>query len=417
MRAAFRFALALPLTLGACSLTSDLDPLRGPDAGTDATPDVVVPQKGFTLDVAPSYVISDPGETHAVTVTLTRAPGFTDPVNVALNAPPPDAGISQQTSVLFTDQASAPMTFKVDGKATGTGSPYQIEVAGQSGIYTSKANFFLHIGTLLATSTSIVTNVTVKLPTYATSVDVKLWGGGGGGGSYDGTCNPSSGGAGGGGGFLSATIPVAPSSVLELVVGGGGTTKNGSGAGGGGYSAVRVGTTPIAIAGGGGGGGRNACAATSGSTEGMPGHATTTPFNSCTGKNGTSTAGGAGGGNGGAGMQLTGGNAASGTVKGGVPGGGLGGAGGGGGAGAYGGGAGGTCNAGTNPGGGGGGSGFAPTNATAVSIVAGSGTAPGAASDPDNGGAGVGGTEGAYPGNNPTLGANGKVIVRLTKTK
>ncbi|CAN5403305.1 hypothetical protein BH09MYX1_BH09MYX1_13200 [soil metagenome] len=426
------------IALTACSFISDLDPLRGSsDAGGfeagDAAVEAAPPATGFVLSVDPPVVISDKGDTHSITVTVTRAVGFTDPITVALNGPPPGAGISQQTSVIIADVAtSGPITFKVDGTETPISDKpgYMVEVRGTSNgatPFTSPPVYFgLQIGTLLANVIVGMKANTVTVPPYARSIDAKLWGGAGGGGSYSSSCNPSAGGIGGGGGFISAHVPVPGVGAveLEIVLGGGGATSSSCGGGGGGYSAVKAGTDFLIIAGGGGGGARNTCNASYGSTDGRSGHSTTLPAQSCGGKNATATMGGVGAGGGGSGTEYKGGDAStnSSIPKGGLPGGGSGNftsGGGGGGGGRWGGGAGGTgneCAAGMNPGGGGGGSGFAVTGSTAVIMTAGTGTAPGSATDAECAGAGVGGSAGVYASLNATAGGGGRVIVRLTKT-
>lgn len=274
---------------------------------------------------------------------------------------------------------------------------------------------------------------TFVVPAGVTNVDIKVWGAGGGGGSGG---SRAAGGAGGGGGYVSGTLAVTPNETLTVYVGGGGAagTRNTSGGGGGAgaYSSIYRSATPLAIAagGGGGGGGRStsshigAAGGAGGGTSGIAGG--TSNSTNIGGSGGTPSAGGAAGTGANAGLpgsSLFGGAGADGVngsgdgagAIGGLTGGGNGGGvlsttragGGGGGSGYYGGGGG--AGAGTSAGGGGGGGGSSLTSGS-LTTTAGSGTAPGNASDVDRAGAGQGGAAGAT-GAVGTAGSNGIIVI------
>ena len=265
---------------------------------------------------------------------------------------------------------------------------------------------------------SAAVSTTYAVPAGCDTLTVKAWraGGGGGGGFSSGH-----GAAGGGGGFAQADISVTPGESLTITLGGGGagggggnvapgigggtttpiagggTGGNGAGdagagGGGGGYAAVLRSSTFLVQAGGGGGGGGGGDQAAAGSAPGGAGGGTsglagTSSPGSTGGGAGTASAGGAAGSSGGtAGSANSGGNGGNGSGD-------TGGGGGGGGGrfGAGGGGRGGTDNGGS---GGGGGSGF--VTGTNTTLTAGSGTTPGANTDPDYAAtAGVGGAAAA----------------------
>jgi len=244
---------------------------------------------------------------------------------------------------------------------------------------------------------------TFTVPTGVTSITVKAWGGGGGGGGQ------SSSAPGGGGAYASSVITTTPGEALTVIVGGGGgngangcVTNTGGGSGGIGGGGIgnggnggNAGPTGCSSGGGGGGAGSfvlrgsNVLLAAGGGGGGggaEPGA-------------GTAGYGGGGGVNGGSGSRgsctATGGIAgASGSTNG------TNGAqrsddgsGGGGGGGGYNGGTGGGAPNCDGPGGGGGGG-----NSLGTTVMNGSGTTPGNASDPDRGSAGNGGGPGT-PGN------------------
>ncbi len=398
-----RWLVAIVGAATACSLLTDLDSLEGHsdanglDAGIDA------PAQGFILEVTP-HVTADPGDMGvSVNVTIVRATGFGDPVNVAINAPDPKAGITGAQPIAFTGtMMSAPLSFAIATSATD--GDYVINLLGQtaSDDFTYPIPFGLHVGTLLVATAAGTTSLTV--PSFASVLDVFLWGGGGAGGNAAGTVQGSLGGSGGGGGFVSATILVTGGEALTVLVGSGGKAAGG----GGGYTAVMNGQTPLAIAGAGGGGG----ACDYGACSGLPGQSTTAP-SACGGASGTATMGGAGSGGGTSGASLAGGNGAQGHTSGGTPGGGKGGNRGGGG-GDYGGGGGDICG-----GGGGGGSSFVATGSMGVVTTAGVGQQAGSWQNPilDGGVVGSGGDAGYYAGNitNPTAGVSGYAVLRLTK--
>ncbi len=265
---------------------------------------------------------------------------------------------------------------------------------------------------------SAAVSTTYAVPAGCDTLTVKAWGAGGGGG---GGFSSGHGAAGGGGGFAQADISVTPGESLTITLGGGGagggggnvapgigggtttpiagggTGGNGAGdagagGGGGGYAAVLRSSTFLVQAGGGGGGGGGGDQAAAGSAPGGAGGGTsglagTSSPGSTGGGAGTASAGGAAGSSGGtAGSANSGGNGGNGSGD-------TGGGGGGGGGrfGAGGGGRGGTDNGGS---GGGGGSGF--VTGTNTTLTAGSGTTPGANTDPDYAAtAGVGGAAAA----------------------
>jgi hypothetical protein len=232
-------------------------------------------------------------------------------------------------------------------------------------------------------------NQTFSVPSYVTSIFVKMWGAGGGSG-YEGS--------GGSGAYASGYMTVTASSTLTVVVGGGGITGQSSGSaggfgggaasgassngteyngGGGGRSSVQITSgQDYATAGGGGGGGclfynTYSSGGGGGATTGTQGYdANTGAAGTGGGKGGTTAAGGAGG------SANTVGTAASSTLY--TYTGGAGGSnsygGGGGGGGYYGGGGGSGCTgssgANSHNGGGGGGSSFT-TNLTSVTNTAG----------------------------------------------
>lgn len=283
---------------------------------------------------------------------------------------------------------------------------------------------------------------TYIVPSGITSLTVKMWGGGGGGGGGAAT---AAGGAGGGGGYSTATLTVTPGETLDVYVGGGGDggayssagNDAGGGGGGGGYSSIYRGSTLLLLASGGGGGGgaRQARAGgdggAGGGSTGVNGSNGYTSTNGGGGGGGTQISGGVGGtssgNNGSNGSYHSGGGGGGGSssligpdgtgASGGLLGGGGGGlaninttraGGGGGGAGFFGGGGGGATTSSTTAsgGGGGGGSGYDGGGSTS----AGSGTAPGNASDTYLNGA-AGGGNGGLALNNGTNGDNGLVVI------
>lgn len=308
------------------------------------------------------------------------------------------------------------MSFSI--AASATAGDYTIPVQGADAVnanITSNAPFGLRIGSFLgSTSSAGKTSPTVVVPSFATAVQVFVWGAGGGGGYFNGAVAGSTGGAGGGAGYVSAVVPITGGSTLTMVAGAGGRAGNDSGGGGGGYSAVLNGTDALAIAGSGGGG----AVCDDGACAGLPGQGKSTA--SCVGLSGTELAGGEGEGGGSAGTSLKGGDADSPQTTHATPGGGAGGNGGGGGGGYFGGGGGGTtsgvC---TREGGGGGGSVFVPSTATQVVAQAGVGATAANASDPALGTLvnqiGGGGAGGHYSSTSPISGSGGYVIVRLAK--
>ena len=269
------------------------------------------------------------------------------------------------------------------------------------------------------------------VPPFATSIIVKAWGAGGGG--NDGDKNGSLlGAAGGAGGFASGVLTVAPSETLSLQVGGGGPF----GAGGG-YSGVFRAMTPLVIAGGGGGatpyyqnvgggfcqqGGTNGHAGAAGG--GLTGEVSLT-----TGAPGTATAGGAAGPGAAPGTALAGGSGGKmNKALGGKHGGGSFGSGnfcgtgaGGGGGGGWIGGSGGYVGTSEVGQGGGGGSGYVEPNAKQPILSTGKGATPTNGADPDAVGAGAGGAfgfndcSGSCVYHSPTVGADGRIVVRLPK--
>lgn len=141
-----------------------------------------------------------------------------------------------------------------------------------------------------ATGTQTFTsNDTFTVPTYVTSIQIKVWGAAGG---------SDSAGLAGGGGYVEGTLAVTPGHVYAIAVGGGGTIV-GRGGGGGGYTGVFDTSisfaNAIAVAGG-GGGASNYSACTGGDGGGSTGE---------TGSNGTGATTPAGGGTGGS--QVAGG--------------------------------------------------------------------------------------------------------------
>jgi hypothetical protein len=282
---------------------------------------------------------------------------------------------------------------------------------------------------------------TFVVPDGVTSLTVKLWGGGGGGG---GGGSNAAGGTGGGGGYTTATISVTPGETLDVYVGGGGgggtgsSSNSGFGGGGGGSSTLYRSSTPLAIAAGGGGGGGGDSTANQTGGAGGAGGGNSGVAGGAAGGSGTANNGGNGGtqsaggtlGSGGtnpgvAGSSLTGGNGGNGqnsgsggkggAANGGLASGGDGGSrttssypgGGGGGAGLFGGAGGNGAN--TTRGGSGGGGGSSYYSGTG-SNVAGSGTAPGQASDSYRNGAADGGGAGAADVSG-SAGDNGLVVV------
>jgi hypothetical protein len=275
------------------------------------------------------------------------------------------------------------------------------------------------------------------VPSGVTSITVRMWSGGGGGGAGG---SGGVGGAGGGSGYVSADLAVTPGETLSIYVGGGGAqgvrnTAGGGGAGGG-FSSIYRGSTLLALVagGGGGGGGLNSAArlgGAGGAGGGLNGIAGSPGGVAGGGGYGSQSAGGAGGtggsNSGSPGSSLNGGDGGDGRTSqgtdgtgaiGGLATGGNGGravvtnraGAGGGGAGYYGGGGGSGSSSSSGAGGGGGGSSYTIPSATSVTNTAGSGTAPGNASDIYRNGAGDGGAGGAVYGAG-TAGDNGIVFV------
>ena len=81
-------------------------------------PDAAPPSSGFGIDVSPASAVAFADSRRMLTVTLTRAAGFTDDVTVALSNPPP--GVAAQTLTFTGNVASLPVSVALDaGVAPG----------------------------------------------------------------------------------------------------------------------------------------------------------------------------------------------------------------------------------------------------------------------------------------------------------
>jgi len=216
-------------------------------------------------------------------------------------------------------------------------------------------------------------------PLSTFSVSAKLWGEGGtryGGGSA----------SAGAGGFAGGVIQLTAGVTFRLGVGQGRGPSGPYGGSGGGWSGVLVDASGVRvlIAGAGGGAGYSN-ASVLGGAGGWPngGTGSTDPAGSDTGGGGATQSAAGAGGIGGGGLYSTNGSPGSGMT------GGAGGYGGSGGGGGYFGGGGGAGSDFSGAGGGGGSSYFNPTFVTNQSMLSGSGTTPGNASDPARNGAGT----------------------------
>ncbi len=374
------------------------------DAAIDVGDEAVPAQ--YSLSVTPTHVTEDPRDSFPITVTLTRDALFQAAVTITVENLP--SGVT--ASPLVITGTSGTFSLGADATAVATGNDVLLHVVGTAGAQQASAPLTLRVGSLLTPTAGAY-----LVSTFATTLDVEVWGGGGGGGY--GSANTA--GSGGGGGFAFATIPVTGGETLVAEEGSGGAAGNSpaGGAGGGGLSGLRRGSTYLIVAGGGGGG------ATIGMfgfpSSGGGGGGTSGGSSPQGGFGGTQTSGGAAGGmmvSGTAGSSLQGGNAPSPNASGGVVGGGSGGydatnkcGGGGGGGGWFGGGGGGTIDPFMGCSGGGGGSGYAdPGDTNVVSSVGGSPTCAHTSNADFLVGACVGGAA-------STAGSKGLVVVRLSK--
>jgi len=407
------------------------------DASTDAQTDITTeapPAQGFTIALAPSHVVADPGDSNiAIAITVNRAVGFND--DVAFTITPP-AHVTA-TNAVDTGNGGTKSSFSINVDGTMPLGTAQLTVTAANPTKTFVQNATLDI--LVGTLADLGDAGTFTVPSWATSLTIKAWGAGGGA-----TCQNCQGGntsgvaQGGGGGFSSGTVAVTPGSQLVIITGTGGAAgfNTGadagicpgkfSGAGGGGFTAVQVkGGSYLVIAGG--GGGTSYYSGNGAGGGGATGESSIDPYDAgCYAGGGSQSGGGsdtsACGNKGEAGASLQGGNGYSTCVgpvaAGGLPGGGSGGFGSilgnsGGGGGFFGGAGGGELSSSFFGTAGGGGSGHVASDAG--TLVTASGPTPAGTSDPDfvhcNSTTGAGGATQVNNG----LGGAGCIVIHYTK--
>ena len=415
MRAVWLLVIPVTSVIVACSLLTNLGDLA---SGSDAsTSDVAVPTDGFTIGLSPKHVVLDPGEKDVpVTITIVRAPAFTDGVTFKIQSDlskikfgtPVDIGTGNTTTFGVSLEPLTP----------SDGVDHELAVTGTSldGKHSAgPVKLGVWIGSQLTPNDAGV----ITVPPFASQVDITAWGAGGGGGVY--LDNQAIGTNGGAGGYARAIFPIAPGSKLAVSIG----TPGMAGGGGGGWSGVSDEDGGVWLLAGGGGGGCSYNLNTGGGAGGAGGGATGAAGLGCGGGGGGSQVDGGAPGNcrgviGKAGSAFTGGNASSSyPPTDGKPGGGAGGGGccpgpGGGGGGYHGGGSG-AFQSQAGCGGGGGGSSYVRDGGADAKSSSGSGAVPNTQDPSYKAPIAVGGNGGTSTTQGVTNGGPGEVIVRVPK--